>query len=109
MTRNQLHGIAARHGFQIAVDDEGNPKLRPVRDGARLPDRVLWLFKAHRFLFVESKAPEQGEKEFDTCTVCKALVNLEHAPVFNPDMSMEMFGCWKRQTRSTPGCPYNPD
>lgn len=112
MTATQLQAIAFRHGHQVVLGKDGLPALGPTRPGAGLPYRVLCLFKSHRHLFVTTPGAnrEEGE-EFQKCDVCKATVNLEFAPCFNPEISPEMFGCTLGPTNKPPHriCPYRGD
>jgi len=83
LTASQLQGLAAKHGFEVGVREDGQPTLRAIRPDAVLPDRVLWLFKRHRDKFVEYPEQEstlEPRTEWETCRVCSAEVGPDMTP-----------------------------
>jgi len=83
LNATQLQGLAAKHGFEVGVRDDGQPTLRPTRPDAVLPDRVLWLFKRHRDKFVENPEPasvRDPRSADEICRVCSAWVSPDFSP-----------------------------
>lgn len=69
----ELAALAARHGFEIACREDGNPVLKPLREDAVLPGRVKYTFQCNRQVVVEWYRRTHRTAD-EKCRKCLAIV-----------------------------------
>ena len=66
MNPAQLIGLAARHGVAVYLKPDGIPAMRPMRPGAKLPEKIERQIRSSRDMIIgwlksAAKAPEKGD------------------------------------------------
>jgi hypothetical protein len=94
MTVGQLFALAKRHGYELVVNEDGNPKLKPLGPEARLPGKVKYVFQINRPIVVDWFR-RNHRPEWEKCRFCLATIHES----LTPDDAEAI--CWTKRR-----CPY---
>jgi hypothetical protein len=90
MTVPELDALAQKHGFVLAMEEDGFPLLRKVRDDAVLPGPVRYCFQQNRQKIL-NWFRRQRRGEWTKCNLCLTMVHTDH-PMWE---STDPFWCEK--------------
>ncbi len=84
MTVPELVALAERHGYVLAMDEDGVPLLKKNLEDALLPGPVKYVFQQNRQKIVNWFRRERRE-EWTKCKLCLAMIHTDHPMWESPD------------------------
>lgn len=105
MTVPQLIHECRRAGFSLFCRPDGQPVFKPLREGARMPEKLLATLKDYRGLISEFFV-STARRDWEACSVCQANISIDLTPEDARTICDRVPVNPHGKVQGAAGCPY---